>query len=66
MGFGKLVSTFDPDMCGSASVSFFGEICDEKRNGFVLHLMVVVFGRRFKVLMRRLVFHGSSGQLVFS
>jgi len=53
MGFGKLVSSPDPDKCGSASVSFFVSFVMKKRNGFVLHLMVVVFGRQFKVLMRR-------------
>jgi len=44
---------------------FLGEICDEERNGFVLHLMVWFFGRQLKVLMRRLVFQGT-GQLLFS
>jgi len=35
MGFGKLVSSSDPDKCGSASVFFLVRFVMKKRNGFV-------------------------------
>ena len=43
MGSGKLVSSSDPDKCGSASVFFLVSFVMKKRNGFVLHLMVWFF-----------------------
>jgi len=62
MGVGKLVSSSsDPDKCGSGSVFFLGEICDEKRNGFCLHLMVMFFWSSVKSIDAAFwVFHGFS------
>ena len=65
MGSGKLVSSSDPDKCGSASVFFLVSFVMKKRNGFALHLMVWVFWSSVKSINAQLVFKGT-GQLVFS
>ena len=59
MGFGKLVSSSDPDKCGSASVFFLVRFVMKKRNGFVLHLMVWVFWSSVKSIDAAFVFQGT-------